>query len=128
MGQRYLLDTNIAIYFLNGVLPSNVLLNIQPLLQVECNLSIITKMEMLGWQFPSAQKLQETEDFIHASSVYRLTDPIADQAILIRRNIRIKLPDAIIAATAIVNDFVLLTRNESDFSKIAELNFINPFN
>jgi predicted nucleic acid-binding protein len=40
---------------------------------------------------------------------------------------KIKLPDAIIAATAIVNNFVLLSRNTKDFEGIEGLEIVNPY-
>jgi predicted nucleic acid-binding protein len=46
----------------------------------------------------------------------------------IRKKYNIKLPDAIIAATAIVYGLKLVTRNEKDFAQIKGLNIINPFN
>ncbi|MEK7257684.1 MAG: PIN domain-containing protein [Bacteroidota bacterium] len=46
----------------------------------------------------------------------------------IRRQFKsIKLPDAIIAATALTHQLTLLTRNVSDFSKIPGLTVVNPF-
>jgi predicted nucleic acid-binding protein len=45
----------------------------------------------------------------------------------LRKKYKIKLPDAIIAATAIVNDFTLISHNFKDFLKITELHFINPY-
>ena len=44
------------------------------------------------------------------------------------RDYKIKLPDAIIAATALNNDFVLVTRNEQDFINIKNIQIFNPFN
>ena len=41
---------------------------------------------------------------------------------------KIKLPDAIIAATALVHNLTLLTRNEKDFSKISNVEITNPWN
>lgn len=43
------------------------------------------------------------------------------------RDYEIKLPDAIIAATALNNDFVLVTRNEQDFINIKNIQIFNPF-
>jgi len=42
-------------------------------------------------------------------------------------SLSIKLPDAIIAASALTANLPLLTRNTSDFLRIAELQTINPF-
>ena len=127
MEPRHLIDTNIAIHILNGDLPENALKKIQSLLTEECNLSIISKIEFLGWQFPNSDKQKEAENFIYASNVFHLSNQIADQAILIRRARKIDLPDAIIAATALVHGFSVVTRNVSDFSNIPGLNIINPF-
>ena len=55
-----------------------------------------------------------------------LAEVIVDECIVIRRNIRMKTPDAIIAATAIVNDFILLT-SDTDFNRIPNLRILNPF-
>jgi predicted nucleic acid-binding protein len=49
-----------------------------------------------------------------------------DASILIRKKHKTKLPDAIIAATALVYDLTLITRNTSDFKCIAELKTIDP--
>ena len=40
---------------------------------------------------------------------------------------KIKLPDAIIAATALTEGFTLVTRNTGDFKKIPKLDILNPF-
>jgi len=53
---------------------------------------------------------------------------IADTAIDLRKKIDIRLPDAIIAATGIINNLTLITRNENDFKGISKLKFWNPFN
>lgn len=49
------------------------------------------------------------------------------QTIEVRKNYRIKLPDAIIAATAMVHGFTLVSRNDADFGKITGLKYWNPF-
>ncbi|HVU55382.1 MAG TPA: hypothetical protein VHD83_10020 [Puia sp.] len=50
---------------------------------------------------------------------------IKAKTVALRKNNKIKLPDAIIAATAIVNGLTLLTRNVADFQNISDLSFIN---
>ncbi len=54
-------------------------------------------------------------------------DEVVEQTIRLRKEYKIKLPDAIIAATAINHNLTLITRNEKDFEKISEVDFINPF-
>jgi hypothetical protein len=44
----------------------------------------------------------------------------------LRRNNNIKLADALIAATALLNNLVLVTGNEEDFKAIEELEIYNP--
>jgi predicted nucleic acid-binding protein len=56
-----------------------------------------------------------------------LTPESADQAASIRVKHGIKTPDAIIAATAIVNGLTLITGNEKDFVSIHKLKLINPW-
>jgi len=99
----------------------------QSVLDEECNISIITKIELLGWQFPSAEKESEVTDFVAASAIIGLSDEIANQTINIRKSVKIKLPDAIIAATALVHGFELISRNEDDFKKVPGLVVVNPF-
>jgi len=56
-----------------------------------------------------------------------LHQAIADCCIQIRKTYRIKLPDAIIATTALVQNQTLMSRNEDDFIKIAGVALFNPF-
>jgi predicted nucleic acid-binding protein len=58
---------------------------------------------------------------------FLLTNDIAEQTIQIRKAHKIKLPDAVIGATALVKQLTIVTRNTSDFSSIVGLNCINPF-
>jgi len=56
--------------------------------------------------------LQYLEDFLDLGQQYYITDDIASQTIIIRRDLpKLKTPDAIIAATAIVHSHTLVTSN-----------------
>ena len=66
------------------------------------------------------------EIFINGSTVIDLSDDIVSKTIEIRKTKKIKLPDAIIAATALVYDLVLISRNTSDFTNIDGLKVIDP--
>jgi predicted nucleic acid-binding protein len=59
--------------------------------------------------------------------VIELEQPIKLKTAELRKAYRIKLPDAIIAATSIVYDLTLLSHNVVDFHKIAHLNLIDPW-
>lgn len=60
------------------------------------------------------------------ATIIKLSDEIVQRVINIRQERRIKLPDAIIAATAIHYDAILVTRNTKDFKAIAVETY-NPF-
>jgi predicted nucleic acid-binding protein len=122
MGTRYLIDTNAAIDFLGRNLSLEANRRFGDIINEELNLSIINKIELLS--FPSPDK--NLFDFISFANLFYLEDEVVDKTIEIRRNFRIKLPDAIIAATAMVHDLTLLTRNTKDFQKITGLKFQNP--
>lgn len=56
-----------------------------------------------------------------------LTDEIADIAIDLRRKSKIKIPDAVIAATCLHDSLILITRNTRDFQGVPGLEIYNPF-
>lgn len=65
-------------------------------------------------------------DFINDVTVLDMTNDIVEECIAIRKKHKTKLPDAIIAATAIVYGFTLITRNIADFKNIQGLEIIDP--
>lgn len=56
-----------------------------------------------------------------------LDNSIADKAIELKRKTNIKLADAVIAATALMNNLSLATRNKEDFKDLEGLEVYNPF-
>ncbi len=127
MGTGYLVDTSIAIYTLKGVLPENAASFLAPILNGGCLMSVISRIELLGFAFPDTNDELKAKKFIEDSTLLPLSDAVADQAIEIRKLHKIKLGDTLIAATAMVNDLTLLTRNDADFRNIAGLKLVNPF-
>jgi predicted nucleic acid-binding protein len=128
MGTPSLLDSNIAIYLIKGGLDYEVEQKLRNATLNGSNLSVITKIEILGFAFPTNEIQAKTERFIINSNILPLNDEIVEKTIEIRRIYKIKLPDALIAATAIVFDLTLVSRNDKDFTQIPELKYINPFN
>lgn len=124
---RYLLDSNVVISYLNGSIPVSGMQMLNIIADADPLISIITKMETLGFKFQSAGEQNLTETFVSGSTILGIDDKVVSKTIDIRRKGIIKLPDAIIAATAFINDLILLTRNTKDFSKIDGLQIINPF-
>jgi predicted nucleic acid-binding protein len=127
MGQRYILDTNTVIDYVGDKLPQNSALAMDRLVNEELNISIIMKIETLGFngEEPEMQKLL---DFLSLSKIYCVDDFVADKTIDLRKTYRkLKLGDAIIAATALANNLTLISRNTKDFEDISGLTCINPY-
>jgi len=127
MGIKYLWDTNIVIYYLQQQFPPSVekfvdstLPNSQPAI------SVITEIELLCWKTPNEKDLKILNNFIADAWVFELEKSIKLKTVELRKANKIKLPDAIIAATALVNDLTLMTRNIKDFKSIEKLNVLNP--
>ncbi len=128
MGLRYLWDTNTAIYYLQQQFPESAEKFIDNLLKEEQPaISSITEIELLCWRTATEKDLDLLRNFITDVLVIELEQPIKFKAAELRKAYRIKLPDAIIAATAIIYDLTLLTRNIEDFKNIPGLKVINPW-
>ncbi len=123
----HIIDTNILIYYFNGSLPLDVKDRVEQIFEASFNISIITKIEFLGWRKHTMESYEQAEHFLNYAYVIGLTNEIADCAIKLRRMTNIKTPDALIAATAIQLDAVLITRNTGDFKNIENIDIINPF-
>ena len=121
MGENYLIDTNIIIYYLNDSIPEKKLVKIEKIYNESFNISILTKIEFLGWKYHTNEGYKVSEELISRANVYMINDQIADLAIDLKRKNSIKLADAVIASTAIVNKSILVTRNSDDFKMIKEL-------
>jgi predicted nucleic acid-binding protein len=87
----------------------------------------VTRIEALGFAGISAEEETAIHDFINSSPIYALDDEVIEQAIQLRQQQKMKLGDAIIAATAVAYCIPLVTRNEDDFKHIPGLDLRNPF-
>jgi len=123
MGTRYLLDTNTILDFMGKKLPARSQFFLSEIIDEEINISAINKVELLGFSFVE----QNLIDFVSFAEVYPIDDETIDKTIDLRREYKIKLPDAIIAATAIINDFTVITHNTKDFQKITELQIVDSY-
>jgi len=124
MGKEFLMDTNTVIDYLDNRLPekANELID-----GIHSSISVITRMELLSWSGATEMQILILKEFINASDVLALDEPVILKAIDIRKIYKTKLPDAIIAATALVNKLTIITRNLKDFEKIKGLDVLNPY-
>lgn len=122
----YLLDTNTVIDFFNSKLPQK---GITLLSNTEPFISVVTRIELFASTIITVQEKLLLEEFVQMATIFdSINEEIVKQTILIRQQNKVKLPDAIIAATAIVHQLTLVTRNTSDFNNIHGLDVINPWN
>ncbi len=128
MGIKYLWDTNTVIYYLQQQFPPSAEMLIDKLIREALPvISAITEIELLCWKSATEKDLEILHSFIDEAVVIELEQPIKYKTAEIRKKFNIKLPDAIIAATAIVNDLIIVTRNTKDFEKVEGLEVINPY-
>ncbi|MCK4762646.1 MAG: type II toxin-antitoxin system VapC family toxin [Candidatus Aminicenantes bacterium] len=125
--ERYLIDTNILIYYFNAVIPEDNTF-VDKIFEESFNISVITKVEFLSWRgfLDDGVSFSKAGQFVKNAHILNLSDEIVDAAIRIRQERRIKIADAIIAATAKVNELILVTRNTKDFKNI-DVEIHNPF-
>ena len=120
-GNSALLDSNIIIYLSKNELLFTVFDKFDKLL-----ISVISYMEVLGFKFRNNEEENFVRELIELFEVQFIDQDIAEKVIEIRRQNRIRLPDAIIAATAAVDNLCLVTRNIEDFKNI-NITILNPF-
>jgi len=126
MGKKYLLDSNVIIGYLAGKIPHNGMEIISEMVDMIPNISVISQIELS--RFNDTPENEATLDrFIITSVIYPLSDNVVKYTIELCKQNKIKLPDAIITATALTEGFTLVTRNISDFNKISNLKLLDPF-
>lgn len=123
MEQRYLIDTNVLIGVQMNSLPKASMKFMAEILDKDFTISFITYIEFLGYKGVT----KESRDFIALASVLEINKDIIQTCIDLRKTKVIKLPDAIIAATALENGLTLTTRDISDFKSIPGLKVLNPW-
>jgi len=122
-------DTNSIIFFLQDLIPSPS----KAFLLKELNLrkpqiSIITEIELLSWPKISRVEIGNISEFLSNFESIGLTEEIKIVTIQLRKSTGLKIPDAVIAATAITQAVPLLTNNLKDFEKVDFLKILDPMN
>ena len=126
MGMNMLVDSNEIIDYVSNRIPEKSAKQLDNYFNSNFSVSIISKIEVLGFNTLDYE-MEQLESFIQLSSIVYIDEAVADKTIEIRRMKRIKLPDAIIAATALVQNCILLSHNTTDFNKIEGLQVLDPY-
>ena len=114
-GINFLADTNALIYLLNG----NTCMT--PFLHEKLAFSVISEMELLSYSGITSAEENNIKSLLNDCKEVPLSEEIKEKTIEIRKKYRTKLPDAIVAASAIVNNLALITADRG-FCQIDELN------
>ena len=124
--QAIILDTCIFIDYLRGYTPAAAFIeNVNP---EQVIFSAISEAELLRGSYNNDPKIREK--LLHFLAIFEkidVTNPIALKGGDISRWYNIKVPDAIIAATAIHENALLVTKNVKDFMGITGLELKEPY-
>lgn len=129
MGVKYLWDTNTVIYYLQQQFSPSAEKFVDSLIaEAQPCISAITEIELLCWKTATEPDLAVLHNFINDALVIELEQAVKLRTAEIRKQYpKIKLPDAIIAATVLVYDLTLVTRNAKDFENVTGLATVDPW-
>jgi predicted nucleic acid-binding protein len=115
-GNKALLDTNVIIFASKQKIDMSSLLEKYD----DFYVSVITFMEVYGYEFENEQEKELIDELFEGLEIVEISREIAEQAIIYRKNKtkKIKLPDAIILATAKYLGADLITDDWDDFMNI----------
>lgn len=117
-GDKIFIDTNIAIYLLNGDSSLAEILHGRRI-----HISFITQLELLGFKNLSTKHISTIKLMLDNFVIIDINNHIKELIIDFRRKYTIKLPDCIIAATAMYYDLPIIT-SDKNFKKLEEINLI----
>ncbi|MCD6532568.1 MAG: type II toxin-antitoxin system VapC family toxin [Deltaproteobacteria bacterium] len=122
----YLVDSNIFIY------ASNAASDDEKSYQLLAGLGFfyfasVTRIEVLGYQELDSEDKKIIESMFTKGKEIQLSKGVKEKAIELRQKRKMSLGDSIIAASALVHNAILVTRNVDDFSSIDSLQLFNPY-
>ena len=123
----WLLDSNVVMGYLNQDATPGFISQFEQALIEGAAVSVITTIEVLGWRGHNAASRASAEKLLGCMDEIPLSGLVVPQTISLRTEYSIKLPDAVIAATALTHGLKLATRNLADFDRVAGLSITNPF-
>lgn len=126
MAKSYLIDTSTVIKYLDSSLPESNLDFIDQIIENDVYLSFVSEIELQVWNPTNENDIITYQDFVKNSEILSINSTTISETIRIRKSYRLKLPDALIAATAIINNLILIADNDKDFLKVDSLKYFNP--
>jgi len=117
-GNRYLVDTNIIIYLLSGDRKIAEILD-----RSQVYISFITELELLSFKKLTLSEKSIIKEFLNDIIIFDINAKIKQYTIELRTNLGLKIPDAIIAATAKFLNIPILTADQ-EFEKIEKQQII----
>ena len=112
-GIKYLLDTNFILGLLKATPEVLAIVTERDLLASNCAYSAVTRMELLGYHNITSAEERLISDRLSKFTYLSISSEVEDLAIALRRTRKLKLPDALIAATAIHYSLELLTLDQA---------------
>jgi predicted nucleic acid-binding protein len=117
-GSSIFLDTNIILYLLSGDETVAEFLNNKNIF-----ISFVTELELLGYKDMDPEELPAIENLLADITIVDINTEIKKTVIGLRKSYKLKLPDAIIAATSVYLNLTFMT-SDRNLSKLSELNIL----
>jgi predicted nucleic acid-binding protein len=125
MAAKALFDSSAVILYFNDALPhESIALMQQAIVAGTGAISVITRAEVLAWPSHTPVSIAAALSGMGGFEQLEVTAQVADEAARIRRECNLKLPDALIAATAKLRQIPVVTANGRDFERVNELTVI----
>lgn len=124
MGEMILIDTNVFIDLFNQRLPPRSSSFYAKVINEEIfYISVITQIELLSFN-ADEREASFLDEVISRANILTITQDVVERTIAIRKELKIKLPDAVIA---LLNDLTLISRNDKDIANVEDLKYLNPY-
>ncbi len=107
---RAIIDSDVLIDYLQGLNTAKLELDRYP----KREMSIVSWMEIMAGA-DSPEEAKACQGFLNSFTIHQLSIEVASEAVKIRKEFRIRLPDAVVWATARSQGCLLVTRNTKDF-------------
>jgi len=122
---RWFVDTNVWIGAVAGV-PHAANAVLKAAIIDWCGYSAITRLEVFGFPELTPADEKHLAELLAQFHEIPVSTVVIDEAIRLRKQVKIKVPDALIAASALIEQAILVTRNVTDFKKVTGLNVLDP--